>query len=332
MNGQNHRLATISTLSVPPHLFLLCAPLFWAGNFIVGRALRGDVPPVSLNFWRWVIALAILLPLNYRQLRQHRALLRTEWKIVVALGLTGVTAFNTFAYQALSETTAINALLFLSIVPVLMALGSRLVFNDVITGRHLIGILISLPGAAILIAHGDLRNLMHLQFNGGDLWMVGAVLAWTAFSVLLKRTPAQLPKATLLTAAILVGLGALMPIYAWRLALEAQIVFTASSVAGMLYVGLFASVLAFYFWSKGIAQVGPSRAGMYMHIMPLAGTFLSVTLLGEEIAPFHLVGAALVFTGIAITNWQSPGTGMAAPPVATPSATTTANSSSATAA
>jgi drug/metabolite transporter (DMT)-like permease len=188
-----------------------------------------------------------------------------------------------------------------------MALVSRLAFNDVVTRRHLMGILVSLPGAAILIAHGDLRNLMDLQFNGGDLWMLGAVLAWTAFSVLLKRTPAEVPKATLLTAAILVGLGALMPIYAWRLALGGRIVFTASSVAGILYVGLFASVLAFYFWSKGIAQVGPSRAGMYMHIMPLAGTILSIMLLGEDIALFHLVGAGLVFTGIAITNWLSPG-------------------------
>lgn len=325
MKWQNPRLISISRLSAPPHLLLLCAPLFWAGNFIVGRALRGDVPPVSLNFWRWTIALAILLPLNYRQLRQHQALLRSEWKIVVALGLSGVTAFNMFAYQALSQTTAINALLFLCIVPVLMALGSRLVFNDLITRRHLTGILISLPGAAILIARGDLRNLMHLQFNSGDLWMIGAVLAWTAFSVLLKRAPAGVPKSTLLTATILVGLAALMPIYAWQLTLSSRITLTAGSVAGLLYVGVFASVLAFYFWSKGMAQVGPSRGGMYMHIMPVAGTILSITLLGEEIAPFHLAGAALVFAGIAITNWQSPGAKIAA-------ASTRAKSSSATAA
>lgn len=316
MSGQNHRTATGNTLPVSVHLLLLCAPVLWAGNFIVGRALRGDVPPVSLNFWRWAVALAILLPLNVRRVGQHRAILRAEWKIVVALGLTGVTSFNAFAYQALSATTAINALLFLSTVPVLITLASRIAFNEAISGRHALGLLISLPGAAILIAQGDLSNMLHLHFNRGDLWMLGAVVAWTIFSVLLKRAPAELPKATLLTATVLVGLVALAPAYAWRLALGERMAFTASSMAGVLYVGLFASVVAFTFWSKGIAQVGPGRAGVYMHVMPVAGTILAVTLLGETLAPFHLLGGALVFLGIALTNWQTTGShrGSKAPP------------------
>lgn len=306
MKGPGYLAKRISPRLAPVHLLLVSAPVMWAGNFIVGRALRGDVPPVSLNFWRWTVALAILLPLNLGQLRRQRALLLSHWKLVLALGLTGVSGFNTFAYQALSVTTAINALLFLSTVPLLMALLSRLAYNDAINAWQLFGIILSLPGAAILIAHGDLSNLLHMQFNRGDVWMLGAVLVWTVFSVLLKQAPPELPKGALLTATVLVGLAAFAPIYAWRLAAGERVLFTASTVAGMLYVGLFASVIAFYFWSKGMAQVGPGKGGVYMNVMPLAGTFFAIILLGESLAHYHLLGGALVAAGIVLTNRRAP--------------------------
>lgn len=302
MNRPGFFAQRISPRLAPVHLLLVSAPVMWAGNFIVGRALRGEVPPVSLNFWRWTVALAILLPLNIRELRRRRALLRAHWRLLLALGLTGVTGFNTFAYQALSATTAINALLFLSTVPLLMALLSRLAYKDAINAWQLFGIVLSLPGAAILIAHGHLSNLLHMQFNRGDVWMLGAVLVWTVFSVLLKQAPPELPKGALLTATVLVGLAAFAPIYAWRLTLGERTVFSVSTVAGMLYVGLFASVIAFYFWSKGMAEVGPGKGGVYMNVMPLAGTFFAITLLGESLAHYHLLGGALVAGGIVLTN------------------------------
>lgn len=302
MNDKQSRPHKLAPQLVPVHLFLISAPVMWAGNFIVGRALRGDVPPVSLNFWRWTVALAILLPLNLRRLRRHWPLLRAHWRLVLALGLTGVSGFNTFAYLALSATTAVNALLFLSTVPLLMALLSHLAFKEPVSAWQTAGIFLSLPGAAILIAHGHLANLLHMQFNRGDLWMLGAVLVWTVFSVLLKQAPPELPKATLLTATVLVGLAAFTPVYVWRLALGERAAFTVTTVAGLLYVGLFASVIAFYFWSKGMAQVGPGKGGVYMNVMPLAGTFFAITLLGESLAHYHLLGGALVAAGIVLTN------------------------------
>lgn len=304
MIKESFRPAIFARRLAPVHLLLVSAPVMWAGNFIVGRALRGDVPPVSLNFWRWTVALAILLPLNVRQLQRRQALLRAHWRLIVALGLTGVTGFNAFAYQALSATTAINALLFLATVPLLMALLSRLAFNDAISAWQTFGVLLSLPGAAILIARGDLTNLLHMQFNRGDVWMLCAVLVWTVFSVLLKQAPPELPKSTLLTATVMVGLAAFAPVYAWRFALGERAAFTVTTVAGMLYVGLFASVIAFYFWSKGMAEVGPGKGGVYMNVMPLAGTFFAITLLGEALAHYHLLGGALVAAGIVLTNWQ----------------------------
>lgn len=302
MNRQRFLPDMISPKLVPVHLLLVSAPVMWAGNFIVGRALRGEMPPISLNFWRWTVALAILLPLNLRRLRRHWPLLRVHWRLVLALGLTGVTGFNTFAYLALSATTAVNALLFLSTVPLLMALLSHLAFKEPVSARQTAGIFLSLPGAAILIAHGHLTNLLHMQFNRGDVWMLGAVLVWTVFSVLLNQAPRELPKATLLTATVLVGLAAFTPIYVWRLALGERATFTVTTVAGMLYVGLFASVIAFYFWSKGMAQVGPGKGGVYMNLMPLAGTFFAITLLGESLAHYHLLGGALVAAGIVLTH------------------------------
>jgi len=285
-----------------PYLALAGAALFWSGNFVVGRALRGDIPPISLNFWRWTVALALLLPLSYPQLRQYRAQLRREWKLIGALGLTGMAVFQTCVYTALQTTTAVNALLFLALTPVAIVFGSWLVFRDTLTVRQILGVGVSLLGAVILIARGSLATLLGLQLNPGDVWMLVAVVTWAIYSILVKRRPADLPQLAMLTGSVIVGVLLLLPVYTLRALQGEGLAFNLPNLLGILYVALFASILAFLAWNNGVAQIGPNRAGLFIHLMPVFGALLSFLFLGEGIAPFHIVGALFVFSGIGLMS------------------------------
>jgi drug/metabolite transporter (DMT)-like permease len=286
---------------------LSAAALFWSGNFIVGRALRDAISPVSLNFWRWMIALAILLPFTHGSLWVHRQVILRQWKLIAALGLTGIAAFHTCVYLALVTTTAVNALLLLAMTPLLIVLGSWLAFRDRITLRQMLGIGVSLVGAIVLIAQGSMSSLMALRFSTGDLWMLLAVVLWTIYSLLLKRRPVELPQTALLNATIVAAILLMLPVYLWGLTGERQSLPSTKVVWGLLYLSLFASVLAFLLWNKGVSRIGPSRAGMFIYLMPVFGAVLSVAFLGEGVQLFQLAGGALVFSGIALMNWKRSG-------------------------
>ncbi len=285
-----------------PYLMLASAVAFWAGNFVIARAFRDDLPPVSLNVWRWLVALAFLLPLSGAELLRHRALLLRHAALILALGATGVAAFHTFVYLALTSTTVITAVLLASTVPVVIPVLSWLIFRDRITRAQAIGTVVSLLGAFVVIVRGDPSAILSLGLDPGALWMAAAVPMWSLYSVLLKAVPKTVPPRSLLLATTIAGLVLLLPIYAWRLAEGERMVISAGSVSAILYLGAFASVLAFLFWIRGVAAVGPTRAGMFVHLMPLFGAILSFTFLGETLARYHLVGAVLVVSGLVLAS------------------------------
>ncbi len=287
-----------------PALGLALAALFWSGNFIVGRALRGVIPPLSLNFWRWLIALAILLPFCWSGLRLHGPALLRAWKPIAALGLSGLAVFHTCVYQALVTTSAVNALLLLSLAPLLIALGAHLFYAEALSAQQGLGIAVSLAGAVTLIARGQFSHLLDLRFGAGDLWMLLAVLVWTVYSLLLRHRPAGVPQTVLLCACSVAAVLFMLPLQLWLSAHGAGWQVSASALASLLYVSLFASVLAFLFWNQGVAKLGPSRSGVFIHLMPVYGAALAFLFLGEGVQWFQWVGGALVFAGLALMNWQ----------------------------
>ncbi|MDW8318272.1 MAG: DMT family transporter [Anaerolineae bacterium] len=286
-----------------PYLAPAGSALFWAGNFIVGRALRHEVAPIALSFWRWTVALAVLLPLTAAELWAQRDLLRQRWRSLAILGFTGVTAFQTCVYLALQTTTALNALLFLSLTPAAIAAGSWLFLGERLTARQAAGIGVSLVGAVVLIVRGDLGTLLGLRFARGDLWMLAAVLLWAIYSIVVRRRPTALSQLGFLSATVVAGMLFLAPMYAVA-ALTGHGGFhvTPATVAGVIYVALLPSVAAFVLWNRGVQRLGPNRTGMYLHLMPVFGAVLGVLFLGEAIALYQVVGAGLVFLGIAAMN------------------------------
>jgi drug/metabolite transporter (DMT)-like permease len=285
-----------------PFLLLILTTLFWAGNFVLGRAMKGSIPPISLAFWRWALALVILLPFSLSQVREEWPLLRKNWRMLAVYGLLGVSCFNTCVYIGLHSTTATNALLLNSVIPILIVLLSRLLAATPVSRRQALGITISLTGVLTIICRASLDVILTLQINRGDLWILLAVVSWAFYTFLLRKRPADLHPLSFLTAIIAIGLIPLSILYIGELVQGVRFTLDSTTIAGILYVALFPSVLAFIFWNQAVREVGPNKAGLFLYLMPVFGAVLSAIFLGESIRTFHLIGMALIFGGIHLTT------------------------------
>lgn len=302
LTSSETRAAKVRVALGSPALALVLAALFWSGNFVAGRALRGAVDPVTLNFLRWLVALAIIAPFVWSSALAAWPVLRREWQLIAALGATGIAAFHILIYLALQSTTVTSALLILSLAPIATLLGSGLLEARRPSRRQTGGALISIAGAGVLITRGDLSGILSQGFSAGDLWMLAAVAVWAAYSLILRRRPADLPPSVALAASVAVALLMMLPL----LLLGPADAFAALGSAGVLlsigYIALFASAIAFLLWSRGVAQLGPVRAGQFVNLMPVFGAGLAFLLLGEAPTWAQAAGAALVLSGIAFVE------------------------------
>lgn len=295
------RVNTTSLSTNPAPVFLVAAVFLWSGNFIAGRALGGEVSALGLNFWRWSLALLILAPVALPEVRRRGAAIAASWKYLLALGLTGVAAFHVLVYKALEYTTATNALLVLSTAPAAIMVLSRIALGERIRPRQWLGIVVSFAGALVLICRGDAQALGALRLGQGELWMLAAVPTWAAYSVLLKRRPRSLPQRSILAVSTAFGLLWMSPLVLFSPGVLA-LSWSLPLAAGVAYIGAGASVVAFLCWNRGVDLVGPARAGVYIHLMPLFGALLAFVLLGESLEPYHALGGALVFIGIVLSQ------------------------------
>lgn len=276
-------------------LWAVIATLFWGGNLVVGRIAAEAFDPVSLNVLRWGMASAVLLPLALPDLIRRRQRLRRAWRILLALAATGAAGFHTLQYAALARTEAVNVALYLATVPLLVLVLSRLLDGGALSRRQLIGALASVLGAVVVIARGELDRLLHLHFAAGDGLQLVAVPLWALYCVLLARRPQDLPGLSLLAITAVLGVLLSLPFYA---VFEPQVRPGGLALASALYVGLFPSVLAYLCWNAGIAALGPRRVAPVNNLVPLFGGLFGILFLGEPLAQYHLVAAALVGLGI----------------------------------
>lgn len=280
------------------YLSLSLAALFWSGNFVVGRAVHGRIPPVGLAFWRWTVALLILLVVARRPLAADWRRIARAWPIVVPLGILGVGNFNMLVYVGLQDTTATNALLLQSACPAFIVAIAAAVGAGHPSPRQLAGIGVSLAGVLVILARGALGNLSGLAFAPGDLWVLAAVLSWAIYTLLLARRPAGVDPLALLAVLVLVGVLWIAPWYLLEMVRGGRVRADAATLASVAYVAIFASVAAYALWNAGVARVGASRAGVFMHLMPAFGSLLAIFALGERFRAFHAAGIALILAGV----------------------------------
>jgi len=285
-----------------PYILLILTTLFWSGNFVISRGMHAEIPPFSLAFWRWVVALAILCLFAVGHLYRQRQLVQRHLRYIIIQGLLGVAGFNTLVYLAIQTTTAINAVLINSVIPVLIAVCSWVMYRELMTTRQYLGVVVSLSGVILIIAHGELAHLLKLRFNPGDLLIFAAALVWALYSSNLRRYPKELHPLAYQSGIMVSGLVILTPFYVSELLTSGGFRVDAASVSTILYVALFASVLAFIFWNRAVRTIGANRAGPFIHLMPVFSTILAVIFLDETLQIFHLQGIGLIFSGIAMTT------------------------------
>lgn len=288
-----------------PYLLLILTVLFWSGNFILGRGIREFIPPVSLNFWRWVGALVILLPFGIPRIRNQQALFRRHWKMVALLSIPSITFFNAFIYSALQTASATNTVLVNAMIPVFIAVIAWPALGDRLRPRQIVGVLTSLLGLLFIVSKGDLSVLGTLTLSKGDLWTLGATMAWALYSVMLRKRPKEMDAIAFLTLLIIFGLIFSLPWYVWEWAHKGGFSLSVTTFGSLVYVAIFPSVLSFIFWNNGIEKVGANRTGIFIHLMPVFSIVMAVLFLGEQPRLFHLFGILLIFCGIALTTITS---------------------------
>ncbi|HEU5099805.1 MAG TPA: DMT family transporter [Roseiflexaceae bacterium] len=280
------------------------ATLFWGGNFVVGRLFRQDITPIALTFWRWLLALAILLPLSAAEMRREWRLILHSWKLIVGLSVSGITAYTICVYEAVRITSAVNAALFLATLPLMIVVANWLINRDRITGNQMLGMAISFGGAVVVVAHGSLALLLMLRFNIGDLWMLAAVPLWAIYAVLQRRRPTAISPLTLVTASVAAAQLLLTPAYLWETAHGGQTHWNIGTIFAVGYTAVLASAVSYVLWNRGAAALGPNRAGIYINLIPVFSALLAVLILGETLALYHIIGAALVACGIGVAHWH----------------------------
>jgi drug/metabolite transporter (DMT)-like permease len=290
-------------VSSPALALALCALLF-SGNFVAGRGLRGQVDPLTLNFLRWLIAFVLLVPFAWPH--ADFTALRREWRLVLALGATGLASFHTLTYQALRSTTAANALLMLSLIPIVTLLGSALLWRERPSKGQIGGSVISVVGAAVLITRGDVSGILAHGLNAGDLWMLLGVVIWSAYTLLLRRCPKDLPPLVLLTASAAAALMLMAPPLLLLTPTPLAVFASPTVLLSIGYIAVFASVVGFQLWLRGVAGLGPVRAGQFLHLMPVFGAVLAFVILGEVPTPVQIAGAVLVLSGLALFERYRP--------------------------
>lgn len=286
------------------YLFLSLSSLFWAGNIVLARALHADIPPIALNFWRWTVALAVVLPFTIGLVWRQRAAVRREWRYLALLGFSGMATFHCLQYSALNLTTAINVSLILAITPVVIPVLAWMFWDDRVTGRQGLGILMSFAGVAAIVTRGDPVAVLSHGLAPGDLVELAGMILWALYSTLVRWRPEDLHPNTVLTVSMTFAVLFVLPVYLWEDAFIRSMPVGPQSMAAIGTVALLASVASFIFFNRAVESVGPTRAGLFVHLIPLFATAAAVAFLGERLHAHHGIGAAGIALGLYLTTTQ----------------------------
>ena len=280
---------------------LVIVSLLWAGNIVIGRAVVGRVPPVALAYWRWTGAFMIAFWFAWPHLKRDWPVLAKQWRLMLFLSFTGFATYNTMCYIGLQYTTAVNALLLQSVIPVVILIWALALFGEKPSAWQSLGVVVSLGGVAAIASGGSLDTLLHLSLNRGDAWILAAILINAVYAPMLRRRPAVHPISFLVAA---MGIASLMmlPFYLWEAAEGAVVRGGWPSYAAIAYAAVMPSFVAYLFFNRAVELIGSARAGQSVHLMPVFGTILAVLFLGERLHAYHALGMLLIGSGILLAS------------------------------
>jgi len=285
------------------YLLLVLTTLFWSGNFIVGKAASiYEIPPFSLNFYRWLFAGIILLPFTFKEILKKKNYIFENIGFFIILGISSITIFNSAVYYSLYYMQVISGVLMISTIPVWIMFISSILGIEKTNKFQIFGVILSLLGVLFIITKSDLNLIKNLDFNKGDLIMASGMFAWALYSALLKKKTYEISQITLLEVVIIIGLLFLVPIYFLEMKLGNPLVVDKPFILTLSYVVLLPGLASFFFWIKGISIIGANRAGVFLHLMPIFGSLMAIILFNEKFMFYHLLGAIFIIAGITLSN------------------------------
>ena len=281
------------------------ATFIWSGNFIVAKAVNKEIPPISLNFYRWLSAAIIIFPFAIKQFKAEWKIVKQSWHYLFWISLTGITLFNTFVYVGAHYTSAINlALIGTTSSPIMSVLFARIFLKEKIGWMKFAGMLVCIFGVLFLLSKGNFRNLVHLQFGEGDLWVLLAAFCFAIYNTMAKKKPAAISPVNFLFVIFSFGTLLVLPFYIWELNHTPAIEWNGKILLSILYLGLGASVICFLLWNRAIKILGAGRTALFGNLIPIFSSLEAVLILNEQFSWVHIVSMVVVFVGILLANFR----------------------------
>jgi drug/metabolite transporter (DMT)-like permease len=285
------------------YTLLVLASLCWSGNFIVGKfATLFEIPPLTLNTFRWISVWLILIPFTFKEIYKNLAYIKKNLLAIAFMGVITISTFNSVVYFALNYTQVINAVLVLAIIPAVTIVLSSLMKVEKSNIFQIFGLILSIIGVGSIISNGDVQRIVSLSFNNGDLWMLVCVLSWALYSTLLKKNKFKLSQFSLIQIMVSVGVIFLIPQYFYEQSIGLELNFNKAFFLILFYVVVFPAIVAYYCWQKGIEIIGPNRATMFIQLMPLFSAVMAIIIFKEKFELYHFVGATFIVSGIYLSN------------------------------
>ncbi len=281
------------------------AAFIWSGNFIVAKAVNKEIPPISLNFYRWLTASVIIFPFALKKIRSEWNLVNRSWNYLFWISLTGIALFNTFVYVGAHYTTAINlALIGTTSSPIMSIIFARIFLNEKISWMKLAGMLVCITGVLFLLSKGNFQNLLSLHFSTGDLWMLVAAFCFAVYNTLVKKKPAGISPLNFLFVIFSLGTLLVFPFYVWEMNQAHAVNWNTTLVLSILFLGAGASVICFLIWNMAIGKLGAGRTALFGNLIPVFSSVEAAVILNEQFTWVHITSMIIVFAGIILANWQ----------------------------
>ena len=291
------------TKNYSAYVLLILAALFWSGNFIVGKfATLFQIPPLTLNVFRWISVWLILMPFTYKEIYNNFPAIKKNWFVISLMGVMTISTFNSVVYFALNYTQVINAVLVLAAIPAATIVLSSLMKIEKTNIFQLLGLFLSIIGIGSIISYGDIQKIISLSFNKGDLWMLVCVFTWALYSTLLKKNKFKFSQFSLIQLMVSAGILFLIPQFFYEKSIGLELNYNKAFFLILFYVVVFPAIAAYYCWQKGVEIIGPNRATMFIQLMPLFSAVMAIIIFNEKFEMYHFIGASFIVSGIYLSN------------------------------
>lgn len=282
------------------------AAFIWSGNFVVARAVKNEIPPISLSFYRWLVASVIIFPFAFKKFKKEWPVVKQSWHYLFWASLSGIALFNTFVYVGAHYTSAINlALIGTTSSPIMAIIFARIFLKEKIGFLKLTGLITCIIGVLFLLSKGNFQNLLSLQFGEGDLWVLLAAFCFAVYNTLVKKKPAAISPVNFLFVIFSLGALLLLPFFVWETSQYPAVEWNTPLLLSILYLGLGASVICFLIWNIAISKLGSGRTALFGNLIPVFSSIEAAIILKEDFNWVHITSMVIIFIGIILANWKA---------------------------